>query len=491
MQLGFFFAVGASAVLVLSSSGPVGAETTLRVTTLTGVPNASLPTPNDPYPVSAAGWGPELGRGRFASRWAEDWTAMRNAGLAPPLKAMSLGGTASLTLSAEARWRFNTYDNGQLIGQNDYEQGLFRGVLGVDLRFDPNLRVYGEVATGQVSGRRGAASASMQNDASLQQLFVDVRGHVGNSLLGAMFGRQEFADGPRQLISLSDGPNIHRTWNGVRLYAHDQRIRAGAFDLRVTRPQRGAFDEEINSAERLSGLNASIVAIADGTTDAYVDPFWFHSENPSFRVGNGIGEDDRDTLGVRFWGRRDDVRFDWTLARQTGRFMDREVDAWALFTVQSVALSNQGWRPRLTAHIDLASGGGAYGAGKLKNVNQLYASSGYLGEGQFLSLSNLLMVAPGVAISPTAETDLSVEYGFARRLQERDAAYAGGMRPYAGTQNVPGREIGGLFRVIGSWSVCSQLTVFLNYEHLTPGAVLKGVQRPAGTYAYVGATFRY
>ncbi|WP_374514806.1 alginate export family protein, partial [Niveibacterium sp.] len=126
-----------------------------------------------------------------------------------------------------------------------------------------------------------------------------------------------------------------------------------------------------------------------------------------------------------------------------------------------------------------------------KSFNQLYASSGYLGEGQFLSLSNLLMVAPGVAISPTAETDLSVEYGFARRLQERDAAYAGGMRPYVGTQNVPGRDIGGLFRVIGSWSVCSQLTVFLNYEHLTPGAVLKGIQRPAGSYAYVGASFRY
>ncbi|WP_374513593.1 alginate export family protein, partial [Niveibacterium sp.] len=292
---------------------------------------------------------------------------MRNAGLAPSLKAMSLGGTASLTLSAEARFRYDMYDNGQLIGRNDYEQGLFRGVLGADLQVNPNLRVYGEVVTGQVAGRRSAASASMQNDASLQQLFVDVRGYVGHSLLGAMLGRQEFADGPRQLISLSDGPNIHRTWNGARLYAHDQRIRAGAFDLRLTRMGRGAFDEEINSAERLRGLNASIVAISDGTADAYVDPFWFHSENPSFRAGNAIGEDDRDTLGVRFWGRRGDVRFDWTLARQTGRFMDREIDAWALFAVQSVSLSNQGWRPRLTAHIDLASGGGAYDAGKLKS----------------------------------------------------------------------------------------------------------------------------
>jgi len=455
------------------------------------VAGTDSPTPAHPYPLIAAGWGPEVGNGRFSSRWAEDWSVMQAAGNAPALKAMSLGPEASLTLSADARFRSDIYNNGQLKRGNDYSQGLFRGILGADLRLNENVRVYGEVGSGLTEGRRGAAAANFQNAASMQQLFVDVRQHIGSTLVGAMIGRQEFADGPRQLISLSDGPNIHRTWNGVRVYVHGERQRIGAFDLRVTRLMRGSFDEEINHAERIQGVNASlIVSSADGPT-TYIDPFWIRSKNPSFRSGSQVGLDDRDTLGVRAWGRTGRLRFDWTLARQTGNHMGHEVNAWALFMVHSVLLSNDGWKPSFTAHIDAASGGGAFGTNKLNGFNPLYASSSYLGEGQFLSLSNLLMIAPGISVTPTPLSNVSIEYGFARRRSEADAAYAGGMRAYARTQNVVGHEIGGLLRVGGSWSVSKHLTWALNYEHLAAGDVLKQAGLPSGSYLYVSATLRY
>lgn len=455
------------------------------------VPGRDAPTPADPYPLNAAGWGPEAGKGLLVSRWAEDWAGTRAAGHAPPFKAMPLGDVASLTLSAEARLRYDAYDNAQLTRDNDYRQVLFRGVLGADLRLDPHLRLYGEVATGQVAGRRDVATANFQNQAALQQLFVDVRGASGATVLGAMVGRQEFADGPRQLISLSDGPNIHRAWNGTRLYVHGQRFRLGVFAFRATRLERGAFDEQINGAERLSGLNGSVVVSPGGGPNTYVDPFWIRSENPNFRSGGNAGIDRRDTVGARLWGRSGDFRFDWTLAHQSGQFMRRDVDAWGLFAVHSLALSDQGWKPRVTGHVDIASGGGAYGTGTLKGFNQLYASSNYLGEGQLLSLSNLLMIAPGIAVSPTSKTSLSIEYGFARRLRKGDAAYAGAMRAYAGTQNVPGHQIGKLLRVVGTWSASAHLTLFVNVEHLAAGDVLTRARLPSGSYAYVGATFRY
>lgn len=455
-------------------------------------PGSATPTSADPYPLIAAGWGPEAGNGRLFSRWAEDWTGMRAAGKAPPLKAMPLGGEASLTLSAEARLRYDSHENGLLIHGNDYQQSLLRGIFGADLRYNSNLRAYGEIGTGQVAGRRSAAAANFQNNASLQQLFVDVRGYVGSTLAGAMVGRQEFADGPRQLISLSDGPNIHRTGNGVRFYAHGQRLRVGAFDLRATRQERGFFDEEIDDAERLQGLNASlIVSPGPRESNIYLDPFWIHSENPAFRSGGRTGPDNRDTYGVRLWGRRGALRFDWTLARQTGEYTDRNIDAWGLFAVQSLALSDEGWKPRLTAHIDIASGGGAYGSGTLKGFNQLYASSSYLGEGRFLSLCNLLLIAPGMSVSPTPTINLSVEYGFARRFAEDDAVYAGGMRAYPGTQNVSGHEIGGLLRAGASWAVTEHLTLFVDYEHFAAGEVVKRARLTSGSYGYVGATFRF
>lgn len=101
------------------------------------------------------------------------------------------------------------------------------------------------------------------------------------------------------------------------------------------------------------------------------------------------------------------------------------------------------------------------------------------------------MIAPGVAISPTPKTNVSMEYGFARRLNESDAAYPGGMRAYAGTQNVSGHEIGGLLRLIGTWSASDHLTLTTNFERLNAGDVLKRAALPSGSYGYIGATYRY
>ena len=450
-----------------------------------------VPTPWDPFPPRASGWGPEVGKQLRASRWAEDWTGTRATDDAPSFKAISVGGSAVLTLSAESRFRFDSYNNRQLLRGSDYEQGLFRGVAGADLRFNPNLRVYAEVATGQIRGRRKTATASLQNAASMQQLFVEASGHVDTTLLGAMLGRQEFADGPRQLISLSDGPNIHRTWTGVRLYAHGRRVRVGAFELRGTRLQRGMFDDAINNDERLRGLNASAVISADPDATAFIDPFWIHSENPAFRQAGRVGLDDRDTLGVRLWGRRGALSFDWTVAHQSGSYMHADISAWGVFAVQSWTFARGRWNPRLTAHIDVASGGVADGGANSHGFNPLYASSGYLGDGQFLSLSNLLMVAPGVSVSPAPDANVAMEYGYARRINSNDAAYAGGMRAYPGTERVSGHEVGTMLRVVGTWTPNANLTVAVNIEHFTAGAVLERARLQSGSYGNVSATFRY
>lgn len=452
-------------------------------------PGQNTPLPRDPFPLSAAGWG-DVRNGLLASRWAEDWTGMRAAGRAPPLKAIPLAHEAYLTVSAEARLRFDSYNNGQLVARNDFEQGLFRAVLGADLVLNPYLRAYGEMATGQVAGRRAAAGPNFQNTAALQQLFVDARQYFGPTLVGAMVGRQEFSDGPKQLISLSDGPNIHRSWNGTRLYLHDRAVRLGAFDLRVTRMQRDAFDEEINHAERLRGVNASFALSPSGGPSAYLDSYWMRTENPAFRSGGRIGVDKRDTIGLRLWGKAGDLRFDWTLAHQGGQYIDRHIDAWGLFGIHHFDLAKNGWRPRLTVRIDVASGG-AYSKATMKGFNQLYASSNYLGEGQFLSLSNLLMATPGIAFAPTPRTTLSLECGFAQRLKTNDAAYAGGMRAYPGSQNVAGRQIGNLFRVSGSWSASDRVTLFVNIERLVAGDVLRKINQASGSYGYFGATWRY
>jgi len=374
----------------------------------------------------------------------------------------------------------------------DDAQSQFRGIVGADLRVNSHLRFYGELGTGQVDNDRAIAPANFQNRISAQQFFVDVRGVHNDAILGAMVGRQEFADGPRQLMSLSDGPNLHRTWNGVRLYAHAPGYRVGAFELRGTQLASGGFDESIQRDTILRGVNGSVIVSRGEGPNTYLDPFWFHTELPDFRFGNEGGLDRRDTLGLRLWGRKGGLRWDWTAARQSGRSIgDRRIDAWGLFAVQSLELSATGWKPKLTSHIDFASGGGANEGLVLRNFHPLYSSSSYLGESQFLGLTNVLVIAPGIAMTPNENTTLSVEYGYARRLDADDAAYAGGMRAYPGTAGVPGHHIGDLMRLTTAWSPTKAFTLNFIVEPLTAGSVLTRAGLGPGTYAQFGATYRY
>ena len=458
----------------------------------TDQPGEHTPVPADPYPLMAAGLGPELGGGLMASRWAEDWSGMAARRSAPRLKALPIGDAGSLTLDAEVRIRYVAADNNRLVRGNDTRQGQFRGIVGADLNLGPQLRLYGELGSGQVDRHRGATAANFQNRISLQQLFVDVRGNAGGLLMGAMLGRQEFADGPRQLLSLGDGPNLHRSWNGVRLYVHAPRYRIGAFELHATRPENGGFDDGIDTDIVLRGVNGSVIVSTGEGPTTYLDPFWIHTEIPGFRFGTGTGTDRRDTHGLRLWGRKGALRWDWTLARQAGRSVGgRGIDAWGLFAVQSLSLSETGWKPRLTSHVDIASGDGMPGDGTLETFHPLYSSSSYLGESQFLGLSNLILVAPGVTLSPRGNTTVSLEYGYAQRLDTRDAAYAGGMRPYAGTQAVTGRHVGNLARLNANWTPSDRLSLNLNLEQLSAARVLKAAGFHDGTQLQLTATYRY
>ncbi len=447
--------------------------------------------PRDPYPAAAAGWGQQISRDISLIRWAEDWTARRVAGTAPALKALPIGAAVSLTMSGELRARHDAYANGRLQDGDRFRQDLLRATIGADVRLEHWLQGYAEITTGQVSGRRRESGANFQNDVAVQQLFANVRGHTGGVLLGAMLGRQEFADGPRQLLSVSDGPNLHRTWNGLRLYAHGRRVRVGAFDFRVTRPGRGAFDDAVDGGEQLRGVNASIIALRCASATLYVDPFWLRSDQPASRAGGLDGRDVRHTYGVRLWSRGRIMTGDWTLARQEGRHGEHAVEAWGVFAVQSLVLSRRWWQPRLDLRVDVASGGGTRGVGTRREFSPLYASTGYLNEGQFLSLANLALIAPGLTLAPASGTSVSLEYGLAWRMSSADPVRGGGMRAYSATRDVGGRRIGSLTRLSASRLVGDRSLLFVAYELLGAGPIFHRAQIPSGHYAIIGTTVRY
>lgn len=136
----------------------------------------------------------------------------------------------------------------------------------------------------------------------VQQLFAEVKGDIGPGITaGVRIGRQDFQDGPIQLVSIQENPNIHITFDGVRAYATGKRARLGVFDLRYTRLGTDAFDDPTDHSRRFSGATASFMVPTKllGASKLYFDPFFYYLRNRNQRWGSVVAREER-----RFWGAR-------------------------------------------------------------------------------------------------------------------------------------------------------------------------------------------
>lgn len=91
----------------------------------------------------------------------------------------------------------------------------------------------------------------------------------------------------------------------------------------------------------------------------------------------------------------------------------------------------------------------------------------------------------------SASGSAGAQAGFNQLYASSNYLSEGPMRPYAGTDNVPGHELGGLLRLSGAWSVTGSWDLGAAYEHFATGEVLQRAGVPSGSYGYVRSTFRY
>ncbi|HEY4545421.1 MAG TPA: alginate export family protein [Pedomonas sp.] len=420
------------------------------------------------YPAEAMGYGPRMGPNYYFSRWAEDWSqhrdpAMRD-GLLDDLKFIPLdaAGESYITLNGQQRIRLNHVSNPGLRASSRTDAFLSRTQLGADVHLGSNFRAYVEVGSGQTWGsRKGPQPGAQQNDVDLIQAFGEIHGQAGVADVGVRFGRQDFSDGSQVLFATDQSPNIHLSQNGVVAYANWSNFRVSAYGFRPTVRDYGTFDDDWNDDEAIYGITTSfdMAALAGVPHKLFVDPFIFHMDNDAKRWGTMLGEDSRDTYGVRVWGSAGPVSFDWLAARQTGSFENRDVKAAGLFTTTSVRLADNRYQPTIGVRADVTTGGGAYGTGTVKNFDYGYGNSPYFADNNFISPTNLVDFAPTFAITPIKGLKLSGEYVFVWRQSESDAVYDGLKRPYAGTELVGGSKVAEIARLAFTYGINEHVSI--------------------------------
>ncbi|MEH3107200.1 MAG: alginate export family protein [Sphingomonas fennica] len=453
---------------------------------LPGVAAAQEKAPATPiangYPIAAAGDGAVAAGGYAVSRWAEDWSFLRDPAKREDwldrLKYLPLdpGGNSYLTLSGELRARVNLTTNPNLREGPHQQQDIRRVVGAADLHIGPHVRLYGELAHGGIDGKRlGAPAATLRNDFVIQQSFADVTGDIGAVALGVRYGRQEFADGPNLLLSQRDNNTIRYTLNGWRGWARGAGLRIDLFDLKPTAyGDLGTEDDVTDPFRRFSGVTGGIILPETflGGSKLYLDPFFWRRRNSTGTWAGIVGPARRYYAGAHLWGEAGRWTIDWSANRQYGRWIGRPIDAWQVFLAQTWRTAASRTAPRLGVHLDYASGGGAYGTGALRNAYAPFGNNIYYSYQLFLTPSNLITVAPNVTVTPFGAARLTAEVQRAWRPAEGDAVYRANGQPFAGTERVRGARIADVFRLQLVWPIARRLSFTARYEHLAAGPAL-------------------
>lgn len=475
----------------------IASAMTLALVMAPGARAQTKPRQDEGYPLAGQGLGGKTGPDTWMSRWAEDWSFLRDPGkrkhALDALKYVPLdeSGQTHLSFSMEQRLRGDYYSAiGLREGAPSQAPEMYRLFVGADLHVGEHFRAFTELAHASINGHGVTTRAPAQEDkARVQQAFFDVAGKWNGADVGVRVGRQDFQDGPQWLMTTRENANMHFTLDGVRAWAMGADNRISVYDLRYVAESTGAFDDGTDDSRRVRGVTVGLRLPVQG--DIYFDPFWINARDQAKRWGAQVARADRHYAGAHLYGTRGALTFDTAAMYEWGDFGSRDIRAYGAYSTFRWALSKDGLRPAVGFHADITSGGGGYGTGTLRNGSLLYGALPYFSWATWFGGANYIDLAPTFQFSPTATTSVALEYQRMWRQRQDDAVYTGPGAAYAGTQNVDGRHIGDLLRLNATWRPHRYVSLTARAERFLAGDAMQRAGYGDATFFGGWVTFRF
>jgi hypothetical protein len=493
------------------------------------------------------------GRGNsYVERFEEDYAYLRDPAKAgdffDPLKFIALtpDGDIYLTLNSEARFRYDNTDHKNFgiataatpgrtpafaFGANTASNQLYkqRIELGGDLHLGDHFRLYGELTHGQQTGHDAGnpIPGNQRADLGLVNGLGEVYGIVDGAKTGLRIGRQEVFFGNNLQVRANVSTNLPSpVFDGFRAYRDWGDLRLDAFLYNVTIFQNGVLQERDNPHTNLWGLYGSYdlpkLALGDAELKSSADLFYFGWRSAALANGKGssiyddqalltgarvvaatgagfiASQDHRETFGLRYDGGIGNIDYDWQGAWQTGSYAGLAVKAFAGNTDTGYTFHDLPWKPRIGAHIDMASGGADKAGGTIHTYQPMYANTQYYVPNNEFAPTNFYDVAPRVSVRPTETVTAEYYYSFLWRYSQGDAIYTGapwpggnGQNNYAVTVLTPGRVIGRQSDLRITWAVTPHLLTLFELGVFTPGSAIRAAGGHTTTFIDANLTFRF
>jgi alginate export protein len=351
---------------------------------------------------------------------------------------------------------------------------LQRYYVHADLHLGTRFRFFTELGSSLEHGRTGGPrSGSDQDKLDVHQAFIDIGlWRSGKNRLTLRPGRQEIAFGDESLIGVRDGPNIRRSFDGVRLTGKLGNWTGDAFAVRQSKSKPGFFDDSLDHTTSLWGLY--VVRPIKYLPGGHVDLYYMGFRNKRAVYDRGAGKEQRETLGARLWGRGEHFDYNQEYSFQFGRFRSDDIRAWAVNTETGYRFDSILFKPRLGLNAGAYSGDNGRSGGSLGTFNGIYEKSTYFTYAALFGRRNLMDLQPNVQINLPRNITVTPNAAFYWRESIEDGLYSSGSGPVSITgRKSSARYIGSQVAVQVKWKVDRHITVFGEYLHFFPGDFLR------------------
>lgn len=290
-----------------------------------------------------------------------------------------------------------------------------RASLSADIDAAPWLRGRGTLLSAVI--RSGEEDSPVErNDLDIQEAFIE----LGPEDAFLRVGRQELRLGSQRLVAVRDGTSVRRNFDGARLSVAAGDWDFDAFALRLVEVEPdGIFNDGRDEDQNLIGLYTTSPAPL-----GKIDLYYLYAEFEDRQTIEGLGDEQRHSIGARAFGERNGWFWDWEAIYQFGDLSGTDISAWTLAANTGYRWDELTWSPEIMLSANIASGDGDNGDGTLGTFNALYPRGSYFSENALLGPANFFNIHPYLRARPRDDLFMFVDVNFYWRLETEDGVYA-------------------------------------------------------------------
>ncbi len=448
---------------------------------------APLPALGEPAAAAKAAGYP------LTFRFDEDYSYLADPSLRTdawdPIKYIPLDAAGRTYLSFGGEWRERyEHTKGYLFNPDPDDVLMHRLMFSADLHIGSSLRSFVQLAYLDQSGRDGGPNGTDVDRFDFQQAFVDLAGPLGNDDRATVrVGRQEMTYGSSRYVSVREGPNSRRSFDGVRAMYRSANFDVDGFLVEPVLIKRGAFDDEANSDISFWGAY-SVSRLAPARN---IDLYYFGIDYDRSTYVVGTAPETRHTLGARFWGKSGQLDYNIETVYQFGRFGNLDISAWGIAADAGWTLSSLPFKPRLGIKANIESGDKDRNDGTLGTLNPLFPNHAYFSEAAVGAPMNDVDFQPNITFYLAEGVTFTAGYDFFWRQSRQDTVYTAGLLPIAGIAGQGDRYVGSLVTTHLKWRVNRHVELNFDYTHFDPSDTLEAANMDPIDFAMASVAYKF